>query len=150
MTVATAAPTAHQSVDVRRADIREALQRALEGVEADERVAPLIGATQLRMRFEFTDLELALNLAAGAGDDNVEWSFDDDPGWTPRLVLRMTSTVANRYLQGRESLAIALARREVRCEAESRVALLYLPAARLLADSYRRVVEADFPDLALA
>ena len=62
----------------------------------------------------------------------------------------MTCAVANRYLLGSESLAIALARREVRCEADSRVALLYLPAARLLSDSYRRVVEADFPALAAA
>jgi len=149
MATATA-PSAKQDVVRRRAAIREALTEALEAVEADERVAPLIGATHLRMRFEFTDLELALNLAAGERERNVEWSFDEDPGWRPRLTLRMTSVVANRYLQGRESLAIALARREVRCEAESRVALLYLPAARLLADSYRRVVEADFPELALA
>ena len=39
------------------------------------------------------------------------WSFADDPGWSPKLVLRMTCAVANRYLHGRESLAIAIARR---------------------------------------
>ena len=134
----------------RRTELREALDRSLEAVDADDRVGPLIGATGLRMRFEFTDIDLVLNVAAGSGDRNVEWSFAADPGWSPKLVLRMTCAVANRYLLGRESLAIALAHREVRLEADSRVALLYLPAARLLSDSYRRVVEADFPALAAA
>jgi len=151
MATATTVPaSAHQPVEVRRTDLREALERSLEAVDADEHVGPLIGATKLRMRLEFTDLDLALNVAAGEHDRNVEWSFADDPGWRPRLVLRMSSAVANRYLQGRESLAIALARREVRCEADSRVALLYLPATRLLSDAYRRVVEADFPALVAA
>ena len=43
----------------------------------------------------------------------------------------MSAEVANRYLQGRESLAIAIARGQVRCRGESRAALAYLPAARL-------------------
>jgi hypothetical protein len=62
----------------------------------------------------------------------------------------MNSEVANRYLQGRESLAIAIARGEVRCEGESSAALLYLPATRLIAEPYRRVVEAEYPRLAAA
>ncbi len=151
MATETRARRVHDEVGgPRRAELREALERTLEAVDADDRVGPLIGATELRMRFEFTDIDLVLNLAAATGDHNVEWSFAEDPGWSPKLVLRMTCAVANRYLLGSESLAIALARREVRCEADSRVALLYLPAARLLSDSYRRVVEADFPALAAA
>ena len=60
----------------------------------------------------------------------------------------MSAEVANRYLQGRESLAIAIARGQVRCRGGSRAALPYLPAARLICEPYRRVVEAEFPDLA--
>ena len=62
----------------------------------------------------------------------------------------MTSEVANRYLQGRESLAIAIARGKVRCEGDSRSALLYLPAVRLLCEPYRRIVANGFPALAEA
>ena len=62
----------------------------------------------------------------------------------------MPAAVANRYLQGRESLAIAIARGEVSCKGEPRTALLYLPAARLLGEPYRRVVEAEFPALVAA
>jgi hypothetical protein len=62
----------------------------------------------------------------------------------------MPTAIANRFLQGSESLAIAIVRGQVRCSGESRAALQYLPAARLLGGSYRRVVERDFPDLLVA
>ena len=48
----------------------------------------------------------------------------------------MTAEVANRYLQGRESLAIAIARGQVGCRGVAD-ALLYLPAARLICEPYR-------------
>jgi hypothetical protein len=131
-----------------REQLRAALERTLREIDADEQLGPLIGSTHLRMRFEFTDLEMALNVASGARDRNLTWSFADEPGWAPKLTLRMTAEVANRYLQGRESLAIALARGQVRCSGDSRTALLYLPAARLFCEPYRRVVETEYPALA--
>ena len=135
----------------RTEELVAALERTLAEVDADQRVGPLIGATGMRLRFELPDLGMALNLAADEGGErNLRWSFDDDPGWTPKLVLRMPAAVANRYLQGRERLAIAIARGEVSCKGEPRIALLYLPAARLLGNAYRRVVEAEFPALVAA
>src|SRR3954447_11781255 len=133
-----------------RDQLRAALERPLGGVNAEERPGPLIGATNLRMRFEFTDLDMALNVAAADGTRNITWSFADDPGWSPKLTLWMSSAVANRYLQGRESLAIGIARGQVRAQGDSRTALLYLPAARLICEPYRRVVEAEYPALAAA
>jgi hypothetical protein len=135
---------------MRSADLKAAVDRTFTAVDADERLGPLIGATKLRMRIELTDLDLAINVAAADGGRNLEWSFADDPGWSPKLVMRMPAAVCNRYLQGRESLAIAIARGEVRCTGESRTALLYLPAARLLAEPYRQVVEDEFPALVAA
>ena len=133
-----------------REELRAALERALADVDADERLGPLIGATRLRMRIEFTDLGMALNVAAADGGRNLTWSFADDPGWPPKLTLLMSSDVANRYLQGRESLAIGIARGQVRCRGDSRTALLYLPAARLIAEPYRRVVESKLASLGVA
>ena len=46
-------------------DFRAALDEALAAADADERIGPLIGATELRLRLEFTDLEPGLNIAAG-------------------------------------------------------------------------------------
>jgi hypothetical protein len=128
---------------------RSALDRALAEADADERLGPLLGASGLQMRFEFTDTGLDLNVAAGADGHNLTWSFGTTT-WPARLVLAMPTAIANRFLQGSENLPIAIVRGQVRCSGESRAALHALPATRLLAGSYRRVVERDFPDLLVA
>ena len=130
-------------------EFREALESALERAAGDDRIGPLLRAAGLRMRFEFTDVGLTLNVAT-AGDDGerLAWSFGDDPDFRPKLELTMDAETANRYLQGRESLAIAFARGQARCRGESRTALLYLPATRLLCEPYRKVVQAGYPALA--
>jgi hypothetical protein len=128
-------------------DFRSALELALERADADERIGPMIAATGLRIRFEFPDSGLALNIAAGgAGDQNLRWSFGG-ADWPPKLELKMDSETANRFLQGRESLAIAIARGRARAQGESGVALLALPATRLLCEPYREVVRSEFPSL---
>jgi hypothetical protein len=128
---------------------RAALERALTEAESDERVGPPICATKMRLRFVFDDVGLALNIAALEGEERLSWSFGS-VAWEPKLTLTMNSEVANRYLLGRESLAIALARGRVRVRGDSRTALLYLPAARLISEPYRRVVDSAFPALAAA
>lgn len=144
---ATATASSAPSATVAR--FREALDLALTEADADERLGPLLSATHLRLRLEFTDADLGLNLAAGEGEHNLTWSFGA-PTWPALLVLAMPVAVANRFLQGAESLAVGLARGQVRCTGESRAALRYLPATRLLAGCYRTVVERDFPDLLVA
>jgi hypothetical protein len=128
---------------------RSALDTALTEADADERLGPLLSATHLRMRLEFTDAGLGLNVAAGEEGHNLTWSFGAAT-WPARFVLAMSVPVANRFLQGAESLAVAIAHGQVRHTGEARAALQYLPATRLLAGPYRRVVERDFPDLLVA
>jgi hypothetical protein len=130
-------------------NFRAALELALTEADEDERLGPLLSATHLRMRFEFTDADLGLSVAAGEGGHNLSWSFGDAP-WPARMVLALPIAVANGFLLGAESLAIAIAHGQVRCTGEARAALRYLPATRLLAGAYRRVVERDFPDLLVA
>lgn len=135
---------------IRASHLRAALEQALRSAAADERIGPAIGASGLRLRYEFTDVDLVLSLAAEEHGRNLRWSFADRPGFRTELTLAMPAAVANRYLQGRESIAIAIARGLVRVRGDSGVALRCLPAARLLRDPYRRAVEADFPDLVSA
>jgi hypothetical protein len=133
-----------------RAEFQELLDRALREVDGEGRAGAVLRATGLRVRFEFPDIEMVLNVAAAEDHDNhVRWSFDQRAEWEPKLELRMDSAVANAYLQGRESLAIGIARRQVRCRGSSKVALLYVPAIRLLCDPYRRIAEDDYPHLLL-
>jgi hypothetical protein len=130
-------------------ELREVLERLLRSVDADERVGPLLRAAALRIRFEFPDRNTVLNVRASEeGGSHLSWSFGD-VDWEPRLTLTMESEVANGYLQGRESLPIAIARGKVRPRGESRVALLYLPALRLICEPYRRLIGNSYPHLAL-
>jgi hypothetical protein len=129
-------------------ELREVLDRALTEVDADERIGPLLRAAGLRIRFRFTDLNAVLEVAASDEDGHhLAWRFDAET--EPKLELRMASGVANAYLQGRESLAVAIARGRVRCKGDARATLLYVPAVRLLAEPYRRVVREHYPHLAL-
>jgi hypothetical protein len=129
-------------------EFRAALEEMLAAADADERVGPLVAAAKLRITFRFPDVRLVLNVAAGeAPDANLSWSWGEaDAG--SKLELTMDSETANRFLQGRESLAIAIARGHAKVRGESRSALLGLPATRLLCESYREVVTAEHPALA--
>jgi hypothetical protein len=131
-------------------ELKEVLGRVLTEVDGDRAVGPLLRAAGLRMRMVFPDLQVVLNVGASEeGRHHLRWRFADEVDWEPKLELRMVSAVANRYLQGRESLAIAIARGKVRCTGEARTALLYVPATRLIVEPYRRIIQAEYPHLAV-
>lgn len=145
----TAAPT-RAAPKVSATQLRDLLDRALAEVDADDRAGSLLRAAGLRIRLICPDVGLTLSVAPSEeGRHHLRWTFADPPEWKPALELTMSSRVANAYLQGGESLAIAIARRRVRCTGEARTALRYLPAMRFLVDAYRRRVREDYPELAI-
>jgi hypothetical protein len=130
-------------------EFREVLDRALAELDADERLGPLLRAAGLAVRIELTDLNLVVRITTSEAEGHhLRWRFEDG-GEPAKLELRMDSATANAYLQGKESLAIGLARRKVRCSGSSRVALFHLPALGLIVEPYRRLVRERFPHLAL-
>jgi len=132
------------------AEFQSVLDDVLRETDADDHAGPLLRATDLRIRFEFPDLPLVLNLAATEeGEHHLTWRFSEDVDWKAKLTLRMDSKVANAYLQGKESLAIAIARGRVKARGDTRSALVYIPALRLLVTSYRRLVTQEHPHLVL-
>lgn len=129
-------------------EFRALLDEALSALDVDEKSGPLLRAAGLRMRFEFPDLEMVLNVAASdEPGHHLRWRFSDAVDWEPKLKLRMNSRVANAYLQGKESLAIAIARGRVRFDGDAQCALRYVPTLRLVAGPYRRLVRAEYPHL---
>ena len=131
-------------------ELRALLDEVLAEVDADERAGSLLRAAGLRVRFRFPDLGMVLNVAPSEeAGHHLRWRFSDATGWEPKLDLVMDSPVANAYFQGRESLAVAMARGKVRASGDTRCALLYVPALRLVVDSYRRQVRAGHPHLAV-
>ena len=130
-------------------ELRAALDDTLHALDADERAGPIVRASGLAVRFELTDVDLVLTVGASESPEHhVVWSFSDDE--PVKLILRMDSATANAYLQGRESLAIAIARGRVEHSGESRTALLYLPVLRMICEPYRRLVTERYPHLSVA
>lgn len=130
------------------AELREVLQSLLESVDRDEHVGPSLRAAQIRTRFEFTDMGLALNVAsADDPEHSIEWSFDREAPWDPILTWRLDSDVGNRWLQGSESIAVALARGRATCTGEGRSALSFLPTMKLLSPPYRRLLASKYSHL---
>ena len=129
-------------------EFRDLLDRALTEVDADNQSGPLLRAAGVRVRLAVPDLGLVLNVAPSEeAGHHLRWAFSDAGNWQPKLSLTMASEIANAYLQGKESLAIGIARGEVRCDCETRSALLYVPAIRLIVDRYRRLVRREHPHL---
>lgn len=132
------------------AEMRELLDRVLTEVDGDENAGPLLRATGMHMRLRVSDLDLDVNIGASEDPDHyLEWSFDSTPPWEPKLELTMDSAMANAYLQGKTSVPVAIARGQVQCAGDARSALLYLPAAKLITDSYRTIVTAEYSHLAI-
>ena len=120
--------------------MRSVLDELLENVAADSELGARIGALRTSYRYVFDDVELSLDVTPD-GEGAFRWSFDEPVADGPGVTLEMSSEVANRYLQGRENLAIALARRHVRYRGSSRAALGVLPINRELGRFYRDVLE---------
>jgi hypothetical protein len=134
------------------AELREILDRLLDEIDADPEIGPRLRSARVPHRFVFPDLDVVLNVTGSEqGGHCLRWSFSDEIDWKPALTLEMDSAVANRFLQGRENLAIAIARGTIHVDCgEARAALSFLPVSRSLIERYRGLVRRDFPHLALA
>lgn len=146
--MAAQAPIEREAID--RDEFRDVLDSALRALDEDQRTGPLLRAAGLQLRLEITDLDMVVSIrASDEPKHHLVWRFGDEDR-PAKLELRMDSATANAYLQGRESLAIGIARGRVRVAGESRVALLFLPVLRLVAEPYRRLVDERYPHLGLA
>ena len=59
----------------------------------------------------------------------------------------MSSETANRYFQGKENVAIAIARRRIKAGGDVKAALAIIPITKPLFGRYREMIAADYPHL---
>ncbi len=131
------------------AEFRGVLDEALTDLDTDDLHGPRFRATGIRVRFELPDIASGFDLAAAEDQThNLRWTYEESD-WSPKLRLRMDSDVVNGFLQGSESLAIAVARGRVKVSGGSLATLVYLPALKLLVEPYRHAVRHQLPGLAL-
>jgi len=131
-------------------ELHEVFARLFETLNRDDRVGPLLQAARLRMRIVCPDVRGVIQVWPGEDSGAyLEWRFDRRGGVKPQLELTMDSDVLNEWMQGRESVPMAIAHRRMKCSGEARVALLYLPAVKLIAGPYRRLIKSAYAHLVL-
>ena len=132
-------------------EFRTVIDRVFSMMSEDPEMGPKLRDADVPQRFEFTDLDLVVNIrAAEPGEDgNLHWEWSDDVGWEPKVKMAMSSETANRYFQGRENVAIALARRRIKSGGDVKAALSLIPITKPIYARYREFVEAEYPHLAV-
>lgn len=131
------------------AEFREVLDRAFAMMSEDPEMGPRLREADVPQRFEFTDVDLVFNVRSGreSEDANLVWRWSDDVDFEPKVRMAMTCDVAVRYFQGRENIALALARRRIRASGDVKAALGLIPLVRPVWAPYRAMLEAEYPHL---
>jgi hypothetical protein len=129
-------------------EFREVMDRTFTLMSEDPEMGPRLRAADTPQRFEFTDLDMVVNIRAGEPDEpNLAWEWGDQVGWEPRVRMAMSSETANRYFQGKENVAIAIARRRIKAGGDVKAALQIIPITKPLFTRYREMIAADYPHL---
>ena len=114
----------------------------------DPEIGPQLRDADTPQRFEFTDLDLVVNIRAGGPDEpNLTWVWTDEVAWEPKVKMTMSTETANRYFQGKENVAIAIARRRIKAGGDVKAALAIIPITKPLFARYRDMVAAEYPHL---
>jgi hypothetical protein len=132
-------------------EFRTVMDRIFSMMSEDEEMGPKLRDADVPQRFEFTDVDLVVNIrAARAGEDgNLHWEWSDDVDWEPKVKMAMSSETANRYFQGKENVAVALARRRIKSGGDVKAALSLIPITKPIYARYRTLVEDEYPHLAV-
>jgi hypothetical protein len=129
-------------------EFREVMDRTFALMSEDPEMGPKLREADTPQRFEFTDLDLVVNIRAGAPDEpNLAWEWTDEVSWEPKVKMTMNSETANRYFQGKENVAIAIARRRIKAGGDVKAALAIIPITKPLFERYREMIAANYPHL---
>jgi hypothetical protein len=129
-------------------EFREVMDRTFTIMRDDPDMGPQLRDADTPQRFEFTDFDLVVNIRAGASDEaNLAWEWSDEVAWEPKVRMTMSSETANRYFQGKENVAIAIARRKIKAGGDVKAALAIIPITKPLFAHYRDMIAEHYPHL---
>ncbi len=130
-------------------EFRAVMDRVFTLMDEDPDMGPKLRDADVPQRFEFDDLDLVVNIRAAAPGEpgNLHWEWTDEVEWTPRVEMTMASDTAVRYFQGKENVALALARRRIRSGGDIKAALALVPITRPIFARTRAFLEAEHPHL---
>jgi hypothetical protein len=132
-------------------EFREVMDKVFTLMSEDPQMGPRLRDADVPQRFEFDDVDLVMNIRAGAEGEgaNLYWEWTDDVDWSPRVRMTMSSETANRYFQGRENIPLAIARRRIKTGGDIKASLELIPITKPVFERYRALVESEYPHLML-
>ena len=132
-------------------EFREVMDRIFSMMSEDPEMGPKLRDADVPQRFQFSDVDLVVNVRAAQGGEegNLHWEWSDDIDWEPKVKMEMSSETANKYFQGKENVAMAIARRRIKTGGDVKAALALIPITKPIYARYRDVVEAEYPHLSL-
>jgi hypothetical protein len=130
-------------------EFKQVIDQVFSMMSDDADMGPKLRDADVPQRFEFTDFDLVVNIRAAApGEDgNLHWEWSDDVDWDPKVRMSMSSETANRYFQGKENVAMALARRRIKSGGDVKAALSLIPITKPIYARYREFLEREHPHL---
>jgi hypothetical protein len=129
-------------------EFREVMDRTFTLMSEDPEIGPRLRDADTPQQFRFTDLDMVVNIRAGdLGGPNLTWQWSDDVPWESKVNMEMSSETANRYFQGKENVAIAIARRRIKAGGDVKAALHIIPITKPLFTRYSEMIAADYPHL---
>jgi hypothetical protein len=132
-------------------EFREVMDKVFTIMSTDPEMGPKLRDAETPQRFEFPDLDLVVNVTYAdevTDGQNLRWEWSDDVDWKCDVEMRMDSDVANRYFQGKENVAMAIARRRIKTSGNVKKALSIIPITKPVFEKYRQMIEKDYPHLA--
>ena len=127
----------------------EVMDRTFAMMSEDPDMGPKLRDADVPQRFEFPDLDLVVNVRAAEDDEdgNLYWEWSDDVDWDSKVRMSMSSETANKYFQGKENVAMAIARRRIKTGGDVKAALALMPITKPIFERYRDMVSAEYPHL---
>ncbi|HEY8637984.1 MAG TPA: SCP2 sterol-binding domain-containing protein [Solirubrobacteraceae bacterium] len=130
-------------------EFRDVMDRTFQMMSDDAEMGPKLRDADVPQRFEFTDMDLVVNIrAVRSGEEgNLHWEWSDDVDWSPKVKMTMSSSTTNKYFQGKENIAMAIARRRIKTGGDVKAALALIPITKPIYERYQAMVAAEYPHL---
>jgi len=129
------------------AEFRRVFERIFELMNETPAVGRKLRDARAPHRFVITDLGLEFHVTAAPEADETKgrflrWTWDE-PDWEPVVTMRMSSEVANRYFQGKENVALAVALGRVKISGPPITLLQLAPVTNPIHPVYRAWLEKE-------
>jgi hypothetical protein len=132
-------------------EFKAVMDRVFAMMDEDPEMGPKLRDADVPMRYEFEDVDMVVNIRAAreSEDGNLHWEWTDDVDWEPQVKMAMSSETANKYFQGKENVAMAIARRRIKSGGDVKAALALMPITKPVFARYRAMLEDEYPHLAV-